>query len=86
MLRRKKDHQLNGKAILHLPERTIKVEACKFDSEEHSFYMALENKMSTEVDKLMNAGQAQKNLTHILVMLLRLRQGTLPSNFRDART
>ena len=77
MLRRKKDHQLNGKAILQLPERTVKVVECNFDPEEHSFYMALENKMSTEVDKLMNAGEAQKNFTSILVMLLRLRQGAL---------
>lgn len=76
MLRRRKDDQLNGKAILQLPERTVKIVQCDFDSEEHSFYMALESKLSTEVDKLMNAGEAQKNFHHILVMLLRLRQGT----------
>ncbi|KIM92388.1 hypothetical protein PILCRDRAFT_810445 [Piloderma croceum F 1598] len=74
MLRRKKDHVLNGKPILQLPERTVEVVQCDFDPEEYSFYMALESKMSTEVDKLMNAGKAQNNYTHVLVMLLRLRQ------------
>jgi SNF2 family DNA or RNA helicase len=77
MLRRKKDHVLNGKPILQLPERIVEVVQCDFDPEEYSFYMALESKMSTEVDKLMNAGKAQNNYTHVLVMLLRLRQGTL---------
>lgn len=77
MLRRKKDHMLNGKAILELPERTVNIEKCEFDADELSFYKALESKMSTEVDKLMNAGQAQKNYTNIIVMLLRLRQGEL---------
>ena len=76
MLRRKKDHVLNGKPILQLPKRTVEVVQCDFDPEEYSFYMALENKMSTEVDKLMNAEKAQNNYTHVLVMLLRLRQGT----------
>lgn len=68
---------LNGKPILELPERTVKVVQCEFDPEEYAFYMALESKMSTEVDKLMNAGEAQKNYTSIIVMLLRLRQGAL---------
>jgi SNF2 family DNA or RNA helicase len=76
MLRRRKDHMLNGKPILELPERTVEVVQCEFDPEEYAFYMALESKMSTEVDKLMNAGEAQKNYTNIIVMLLRLRQGT----------
>ena|ERR1700729_2878414 len=77
MLRRRKDHILNGKPILQLPERTVNVVQCEFDPEEYAFYMALESKMSTEVDKLMNAGEAQKNYTHVLVMLLKLRQGTV---------
>lgn len=76
MLRRRKDYILNGKAIIQLPARTVEVVKCDFDPEEHSFYTALEKKMSTEVDKLMNAGEAQKNYTSIIVMLLRLRQGT----------
>jgi SNF2 family DNA or RNA helicase len=81
MLRRRKDHMLNGKPILQLPERTVNVVQCNFDTEEHAFYMALENKMSTEVDKLMTAGEAQKNYTNIIVMLLRLRQGAFAFAF-----
>ena len=73
---------LNGKLIIQLPERTVEVVQCVFDSEERAFYKSLEQKMSTEVEKLMNAGQAQKNYTNILTMLLRLRQGTL---FRPLR-
>lgn len=66
---------LNGKTIIQLPERTVEIVQCVFDPEELSFYQTLENKMSKEVDKLMNAGDAQKNYTNILTMLLRLRQG-----------
>jgi SNF2 family DNA or RNA helicase len=86
MLRRKKDHILNGKPILQLPDRTVNVVKCDFDPEEYAFYMALESKMSTEVDKLMNAGEAQKNYTNILVMLLRLRQGNIPTRFIICQT
>lgn len=75
MLRRRKDHMLNGKVIIELPARTVQVVECVFDAEERSFYQSLEQKMSNEVEKLMNAGQAQKNYTNILTMLLRLRQG-----------
>ncbi|EGO26624.1 hypothetical protein SERLADRAFT_447781 [Serpula lacrymans var. lacrymans S7.9] len=74
MLRRRKDHVLNGKAILQLPARKVEIVACEFDKDEKAFYSALENKMSTELDKLVQADMATKSYTHVLLMLLRLRQ------------
>jgi len=75
MLRRTKDHILNGKPIITLPARNISVVQCKFDTEEHAFYKTLSERMTTELDKLLKADEATKSYTHVLLMLLRLRQG-----------
>ncbi|KII91481.1 hypothetical protein PLICRDRAFT_51622 [Plicaturopsis crispa FD-325 SS-3] len=74
MLRRQKDHQLNGKPILQLPDRIVEVVPCKFDASEQEFYKALEAKMSGALDKLMQSDQIKNSYTSVLVMLLRLRQ------------
>ena len=66
---------LNRKPILELPEWIVEVMQCEFNPEEYAFYVAPESKMSTEVDKLMNVGEARMNYTNIIVMMLRLRQG-----------
>jgi SNF2 family DNA or RNA helicase len=75
MLRRTKNHVLNGKPIITLPARNVSVVQCKFDSDEHTFYKTLSQRMTTELDKLVQANEASKNYTHVLLMLLRLRQG-----------
>jgi len=74
MLRRIKDHILNGKSIIALPARNLSVVQRKFDPDEHAFYKALSERMTTELDKLVQANEASKNYTHVLLMLLRLRQ------------
>ncbi|KAH7929303.1 hypothetical protein BV22DRAFT_1110033 [Leucogyrophana mollusca] len=74
MLRRRKDHVLNGKPILQLPERIVKIVQCEFDKDEQAFYSALEGRMSNELDKLVNSNEAGKHYTHVLLLLLRLRQ------------
>ena len=76
MLRRRKDHILNGKPIITLPERIVSVVKCEFDEDEKEFYNGLEMRMKTEVDKLVKLGEVKKSYTSVLTMLLRLRQGT----------
>ncbi|KAG0693585.1 SNF2 family N-terminal domain-containing protein [Suillus ampliporus] len=74
MLRRTKDFVLNGKPIITLPARHLSVVQCKFDSDEKAFYNTLSQRMTNELDKLVQANEASKNYTHVLLMLLRLRQ------------
>jgi len=82
MLRRIKDHILNGKPIITHPARNLSVVQRKFDPDEHAFYKTLSERMTTELDKLrvVQANEASKNYTHVLLMLLRLRQGELLYN------
>lgn len=77
MLRRKKTDNLNGKALVDLPARTIEIVPCDFDEEERSFYTNLEEKITSAMEKVMQAGDMQRSYTHILVLLLRLRQGMI---------
>ena len=77
MLRRQKDQILNGKALIELPKRTINVVSCDFDPSEHSFYDALESKMESVIEKLMASSKGKSSYISVLVLLLRLRQGTV---------
>ncbi|KAF9224688.1 hypothetical protein BS17DRAFT_778808 [Gyrodon lividus] len=72
MLRRTKTQVLNGKPLLELPERILELVECSFDDTEKEFYKRLETRMTSEVDKLVQAEHV--NYTHVLVLLLRLRQ------------
>lgn len=73
MLRRTKNQILNGKPLLELPERTLELVECTFSPSEKEFYRLLETRMTSEVDKLVRSENV--NYTHVLVLLLRLRQG-----------
>ncbi|KAJ7286231.1 SNF2 family DNA-dependent ATPase [Mycena rebaudengoi] len=72
MLRRTKTQQLNGKALVDLPPRTIQIISCAFDPSEQVFYTALETKMGDVIEKLL--GQSGSNYIGVLLLLLRLRQ------------
>ncbi|KIK96178.1 hypothetical protein PAXRUDRAFT_826224 [Paxillus rubicundulus Ve08.2h10] len=72
MLRRTKIQVLNGKPLLQLPERILELVECSFNASEKEFYKRLETRMTSEVDKLVQAEHV--NYTHVLVLLLRLRQ------------
>ncbi|KAK4687668.1 hypothetical protein P7C73_g2453, partial [Tremellales sp. Uapishka_1] len=74
MLRRTKDAKIDGKPILNLPDRTVKVVECPFDEEERAFYAALEQKTSLTFNKFLKNGAAMQDYTSMLTMLLRLRQ------------
>lgn len=73
MLRRTKNQILNGKPLIQLPERILELVECSFSASEKEFYRLLENRMSSEVNKLVQSDKV--NYTHVLVLLLRLRQG-----------
>ena len=73
MLRRTKNQILNGKPLLELPERILKLVECTFSASEKEFYRLLEIRMTSEVNKLVQSEHV--NYTHVLVLLLRLRQG-----------
>jgi SNF2 family DNA or RNA helicase len=75
MLRRLKTDLVNGKPIIELPEREVKVVKCDFDEDERAFYKALEDKIEIAVSKFQRSGTVQQNYTAILTLLLRLRQG-----------
>ncbi|KAH0831071.1 hypothetical protein J3R83DRAFT_13598 [Lanmaoa asiatica] len=72
MLRRTKNQILNGKPILQLPERILELVECSFNATENNFYRLLETRMTSEVNKLVQSENV--NYTHVLVLLLRLRQ------------
>lgn len=72
MLRRTKDAKYEGRRVLELPERTVKIVSRDFGSEhERDFYRELEERIQTHWNK---AQKAPMNYMGALVMLLRLRQ------------
>ena len=77
MLRRQKDQILNGKALIELPKRTVNVVSCDFDPYEKSFYDSLESKMDSVIEKLMTSSKGNSSYFSVLLLLLRLRQGTV---------
>lgn len=74
MLRRRKDQQLNGKALIELPKRLINIVSCPFEPSEQAFYDVLESKMDSAIENLMNQSKGN-NYISVLLLLLRLRQG-----------
>jgi SNF2 family DNA or RNA helicase len=75
MLRRRKEDNLNGKALIDLPARNLEIISCPFDPHEKVFYESLEQKMETVLDKLMANSNGGSNYMSVLLLLLRLRQG-----------
>ena len=61
MLRRIKDHILNGKPIITLPACNLSVVQRKFDPDEYAFYKTLSESMTTELDELVQANEGSKN-------------------------
>ena len=75
MLRRRKDQYLNGKVLIELPKRTVEIVTCDFDDAEREFYVSLEMKMVSVIEKLMKNNKGGSNYMSVLLLLLRLRQG-----------
>jgi SNF2 family DNA or RNA helicase len=76
MLRRTKNQEINGEPIIRLPPRTIAQIACEFDEGERAFYESLEARTNAAMNKYIEGGTAEKNMMSMLILLLRLRQGT----------
>lgn len=74
MLRRMKDSTIDGKPILTLPLKTELIQNCVFSEDEQGFYQQLETKSQVIFNKYLRAGTVGKNYSHVLVLLLRLRQ------------
>ena len=73
-LRRRKTDQLDGKPLIVLPEREVNLDWKPLSAQEYEFYQALEKKAQLRFNAYVRAGTVMKNYTHILVLLLRLRQ------------
>jgi DNA repair protein RAD5 len=71
---RTKDMEIDGKPILTLPERNVILRSDAFSQEEEDIYQSIYAKSKVEFDAYVKAGTVIQNYTHILVMLLRLRQ------------
>ncbi|GJX78641.1 helicase-like transcription factor CHR28, partial [Tanacetum coccineum] len=74
LLRRTKGTCIDGKPIISLPTKTVRMETLHFTDEERKFYTALEERSRAQFLEYSNAGTLHKNYANILVMLLRLRQ------------
>jgi SNF2 family DNA or RNA helicase len=76
MLRRRKTDVIDGKPLLELPGRHVSIVPCEFDEDERQFYSALENKIDEAMQKYVQNNEVMRNYTNVMVLLLRLRQGT----------
>lgn len=63
-----------GKPLLELPRKHVHVEHLQLSLAERDFYDALWNKAKTQFDSFVAAGEALSKYTHILQLLLKLRQ------------
>ena len=75
MLRRRKDTLINGRPIIELPPRIVDIISCEFDDDEREFYNAIQEKVESTFNKFAQTGEVMRNITTVLVLLLRLRQG-----------
>lgn len=78
MLRRRKDDIQDGQPLFKLPQRHVVVISCQFDYAERTFYTALENRAEVIIQKILKCSKSGKYMS-FFVLLLRLRQGSLPS-------
>ncbi|OLN85717.1 putative ATP-dependent helicase C23E6.02 [Colletotrichum chlorophyti] len=74
LLRRTKTSEIDGKPILQLPEKSEEVVYAELDADERQFYKDLETKSQVQINKYLRKGTLGKHYSHVLVLLLRLRQ------------
>ncbi|KAF8819796.1 SWI2/SNF2-containing protein RAD5 [Cardiosporidium cionae] len=75
MLRRTKESKdENGKPILQLPPKCVHTLWLQMSTEERQFYDAVFHRTKTKFDSLLQEGHALRQYTHVLQLLLRLRQ------------
>ncbi|KAK9908100.1 hypothetical protein WJX75_002756 [Coccomyxa subellipsoidea] len=72
-LRRMKSDQYNGQPLVVLPPKVITVSEMQFSEEEEAIYTAFEDKSQLDFKEYVRKGFGA-NYSHILVLLMRLRQ------------
>ncbi|KAG9222353.1 hypothetical protein CCMSSC00406_0002688 [Pleurotus cornucopiae] len=78
LLRRQKDSKdSDGKPIVDLPPKEVRVEKLEFSPLEHKLYDSIYATVKLNFDQLSAKGLITKNYTHILAMLMRLRRAVL---------
>ena len=78
--RQKSDKEADGRPIVVLPPKTVRVVQCAFTPEERDFYESMEKRTQAQFQKYVREGWAQ-NYAHILVRVLIIR---LPSKRSSA--
>ncbi|KAI9344636.1 SNF2 family N-terminal domain-containing protein [Obelidium mucronatum] len=72
--RTKQSKKSDGTSILVLPPREIEIIQIEFSEAERDFYEALSNYALDTFKRYMGQGKVMKNYSHVLLMILRLRQ------------
>lgn len=73
-LRRTKTSKIDGQPILQLPPRIVEKVHVVFNEKENEIYQALSSSSQNQITRYLNAGTLGRNYSHVLVLLLRLRQ------------
>ncbi|CAG7993310.1 unnamed protein product [Penicillium salamii] len=73
-LRRTKTSKIDGQLILQLPPKVIEKVHVIFDERESQVYGQLDTNTQRQINRLLDAGTLGRNYSHVLVLLLRLRQ------------
>lgn len=73
-LRRTKSSQIDGQPILQLPPKITEKIHVVFDERESQVYQELNTKTQSQINRYLDAGTLGRNYSHVLVLLLRLRQ------------
>ncbi|KAJ5730426.1 uncharacterized protein N7483_004934 [Penicillium malachiteum] len=73
-LRRTKKTEIDGQPILQLPPKVIEKIHVVFNEEEKAMYDELNSNTQHVISRYLKAGTLGKNYSHVLVLLLRLRQ------------
>lgn len=75
LLRRTKSSKgRDGKCIVVLPKKNIHIEPLQFTEEEKDFYQAVYYRSKTKFETYVSEGNVMSHYTHVLQLLLRLRQ------------
>ncbi|KAI8990572.1 SNF2 family N-terminal domain-containing protein [Trametes punicea] len=81
LLRREKDMlDSDGKKIVELPSKEVTVEMLEFSPLERKIYDSLYSDAKKDFEHLSAKGLVNRNYTHILAMLMRLRRAVLHPN------
>ncbi|KAJ5662537.1 uncharacterized protein N7477_010153 [Penicillium maclennaniae] len=72
--RRTKESKIDGEPILQLPPKVIEQVHVVFSEHEQQMYTRLNANTQDQVTRYLNAGTLGRNYSHVLVLLLRLRQ------------